>query len=699
MIPIQLFGINEEVEQRLKDAQKNKSFKDAGARVGGSAKEKRAISALIKSSDLKNLEKDDATAIEVIVKDRVWPKLVPENELDNGVSSGCAFLKHAIRAAYAAKPQENTHQSRRAYIGFAEKLQQMLSKCYSVADVELLPKQISTWKGNDVAFLIEENILESYTEEDLNKRYSGYFLRITLDNAISRECGNIIFRQSEAGKKVWQKAALFEGVTAEQESQARQKHHDFYSDLVHRAQQEIIKYSTADTKTLRILKPGWRGVPTDLNEFRAKAIEFYTKKVNEFEKTLAEFPEEQKQREPDWSWTNTKKRSEKERPELIINQPPPLSFIKRTGGLEITKVSQQEIIDQFGFKYVEFGNSISDKEAREHVRHFLGALVDLFEVLNFNQKEINVIGDLSIAFASRGKKGSVASYNVNRRIININRRNGDGSVAHEWMHYLDHLMWQKFKWFDQPDQLKLASDKLDMLTSSETTYAFINLCKTIRNGDGSSKMVRTYFPANASHNYRGLMKEDVETTLNSLRGRYSYLFSDTYKNSARDAYRLFGFVAHHFNEKGIVVEREISRSSLFYYNSSQMSSDYWIKPYELLARAFETFIYDKLISLDRFNNYLVGSELHDHPLGIYPSGSERELFNLKFTEFFNALKKGLAIRSFVPFTDRRTEEYIVLTPEDDSTEEQHEEKIKIGVVVASDISDLLRLEISLFKAD
>ena len=696
----ELFGIEDEVERRLQEAQKNKEFKDAGERVGGSNKEKRALNAIVKTSDLANLEKDDATAIETIVKDRVWPKVIAENELDDGVSSGCAFMKHAIRAAYGAKPQENTHAARRAYIGLAEKLQQMLTECYTIQDMASLSVKIKAWRGSQVSFLLDEQILESYTDQDIDNRYSGYTLLSIFYSMIARECSNIIFRESEAGKKVWAKALQCESVSEEQEKHFREQYEQNYRAKIDEVQKKIVIYSTADTNKLRELKRAWSGVPSDLHEFRDRALQHYSQKVAEFEHALQNFPDNLKQREADWSWAESKKRGKADRPELIINQPPPLSFIKRTGGLEITKVSQQEIIDQFGFKYVEFGNSISDKEAREHVRHFLGALVDLFEVLNLNQKEINKLGDLSIAFASRGRKGSSAHYERLRRIININRRNGDGSVAHEWMHYLDHLFWQKFKRFDQTDLYKLASEVPNLLIDTESTRAFKDLCEMIRRGDGKSKKVKAEFFADKSHNFRGAMKEDLNATLLFLKHRYRYLFEDSQHNSYRDAGRVFGYVAHHFNQPSITIEREITKSSLFYYYSAKMSSSYWIKPQELLARAFETFIYDKLTHLDRYNNYLVNSEFYDDNPGIYPFGDERELFLLKFNTFFAALKKDLSITPFFAFTDRRTEEYIVLAAQEEEAdeEEQQQEKVEGGVVVASDLSELLRLEISLIKA-
>jgi hypothetical protein len=691
----ELFGIKEEVERRLQQAQEKKEFKDAGERVAGSAKEKRALNA-IKLEDLANIEKDEATAVELIVKDRIWPKLNPENELNNGVSSGCAYLKYVIRSAYAAKPKLQTHQSRREYIGLAERLQQILSGCFSVSDINRATAKLKHSRPSDFPFLYTEEELSNHTDEQLNNKYSSYYLyAITMHRMMATECYNILFRASEAGTKHWKKAVHYDGVTKEMEAAFLEKHQKDFQEQIEDIQAKIIEVTTANPSQLKEMKTRWRNVPNQLEEFRAKLLQLFEARVQDAEKGLKFFSEELKAREPDWSWSekSTVKR-EKPDTELIINQPPPLEYIKRTGGIEITQVNETEIIEQFGFKYVEFGNSIPDKLAREHIRHFLGAMVDLFETLNINHKQINQIGELSIAFASRGKKGSVAHYSPLRRIININRRNGDGSVAHEWMHFLDHLIWLKFGKNTEKHQYVLASTRLHELTDTPTSQALSNLMNSLQKGDGTPKMIVQSYRASKEKNYSHKMKATYEETMDYLKLTYPYLFTDKYEKSNRDAKRVFGYTAYHFNKERIQVSRSLTRTSLFYARSSQMRSSYWIQPEELLARAFETIIADKLDVVGRANNYLVSDGLFDHPMGIYPQKVERGFFKNKFELLFEALKQDLGLTDFNYFSDRRVDEYIVF----DQADNEKEEDIKAGVVVASDFSELLRLEIELYKA-
>ena len=79
-----LGDIDQEVEKALQEKQKNRQFKDAGKRVHGSRKEMAMYDKLISSSDLNSIEQDEATAIELIKKDKVFPKIDPQAEKENG---------------------------------------------------------------------------------------------------------------------------------------------------------------------------------------------------------------------------------------------------------------------------------------------------------------------------------------------------------------------------------------------------------------------------------------------------------------------------------------------------------------------------------------------------------------------------------------------------------------------------------------
>ncbi|AXR61946.1 LPD1 domain-containing protein [Leptospira mayottensis] len=82
---------------------------------------------------------------------------------------------------------------------------------------------------------------------------------------------------------------------------------------------------------------------------------------------------------------------------------------------------------------------MNDLSSKDHITKFVTSLKDLKDALEFDLKKAIQKGKLSMAFGARGKPGQAASYDSGFRIINITKTNGDGSVAHEFGHFIDHL--------------------------------------------------------------------------------------------------------------------------------------------------------------------------------------------------------------------------------------------------------------------
>ena len=95
-------------------------------------------SKLISSSDLNSIEQDESTAIELVKKDKVFSKIDPQAEKENGTDSGCAFLKVKIRQAYPAKPHANTKEAREQYVKMAEAFVSVLNNAIAITDLQHL---------------------------------------------------------------------------------------------------------------------------------------------------------------------------------------------------------------------------------------------------------------------------------------------------------------------------------------------------------------------------------------------------------------------------------------------------------------------------------------------------------------------------------------------------------------------------------
>ena len=97
----------------------------------------------------------------------------------------------------------------------------------------------------------------------------------------------------------------------------------------------------------------------------------------------------------------------------------------------------------FGFRAVEFGESMPQKERWGHLNRTYDSFMDLCDILNIKPENISLGGKLAICFGSRGKGGKhapSAHYEPAKKVINLTRRTGAGCLAHEWFHALDNQL-------------------------------------------------------------------------------------------------------------------------------------------------------------------------------------------------------------------------------------------------------------------
>lgn len=103
-------------------------------------------------------------------------------------------------------------------------------------------------------------------------------------------------------------------------------------------------------------------------------------------------------------------------------------------------VTPQQFADTFGFRGVQFGNYVEDARRREDLNEAFDALMDMAGVLDVPPKALSLNGELGLAFGARGKGGknaAMAHYEPGNVVINLTKRAGAGSLAHEWWHALD----------------------------------------------------------------------------------------------------------------------------------------------------------------------------------------------------------------------------------------------------------------------
>ena len=125
--------------------------------------------------------------------------------------------------------------------------------------------------------------------------------------------------------------------------------------------------------------------------------------------------------------------------------PPQLENVIRDGVdyRQGKNVEGGDYLKTFGFKGGEFGNWMTQSDRQASLNFGYEALKDLAAALKISDKDISYQGTLSIAFGARGSGNAVAHYESLRKVINLTKMNGAGSLAHEWWHGFDDFLGEK----------------------------------------------------------------------------------------------------------------------------------------------------------------------------------------------------------------------------------------------------------------
>jgi hypothetical protein len=830
------------VEKKLRKAQENKEFKDTEGRIGGSKKEKSAYKR-ITMGDLISIEEDEATAIELIKKDKVYPKVDVAAERDKGVSSGAAYLKVKLREAFGSEPPNNKDK-RKVYVGYVNYLVSAMENIFTVDAFDNFVRNKTVKVGlKEIIGILSPELLEQIDEQraenkikhdeiwgkirqleaansvlllDIEKKHNHLFneylaftwasvpedekqayhsVKKINDDEINRlksslkkhnpdfseiesdfisslsdgqydsyyYADHVVIGMFEAvfgkrfvnfiGKNLYEnveKAKEFDSISVEESIRiidektkydaenltekkkyleelsmlvTKEQHDDFFLNQNNGRHGSVgyhISYFGGTGKKWLYYKD--LVGQNQITIYKEQYKRYLQESISSLEKKIEAVKEKYKPRESDWDWYFGKGKTpdgedKKKRPELTVNVYPPLSHIVRKGGIKIVEedINPESIRKKFGFKEVEFGQSLKDKEAKEHVRHFLGAMADLADILNMDVVQLNVLGGLSIAFASRGSGKASAHYEPLRKVINVTKTRGGGAIAHEYMHYLDNIIPKigregEYTYKEWASVFK--EDRYGRKTSYIENNAIFKAVDYI-----FQYIYRRTFSADA-FNAMDFAPEEKEAVLKSLKergekpnevqqlvyasdkrfslpaqfyksdvGYYKPTDIDDYFANFKNSYTQYRFVdnlkSRDYDVLGAIVKmygfKEYmftfqTKQSMYYANSRKMSSDYWSREWELFARAFETYIWDKLNKAARENNYLVQGAYFDSPAGVYPAGDERKDLFLLYDLLMKTIKQQYGIADFKPWTTERVDEFIAL-------EGDKNETIEGGVIV------------------
>lgn len=131
-------------------------------------------------------------------------------------------------------------------------------------------------------------------------------------------------------------------------------------------------------------------------------------------------------------------------------------------------VTSAQFRETFGFRGEQFGASMPQNERQANMNQAYDALMDLAGVVGIPPKALSLNGELGLAFGARGTGGknpaaahyerdTTGAVTPNRVVINLTRKNGAGSLAHEWFHAVDNYF------------ARMRGEKAGMLTESHAS--------------------------------------------------------------------------------------------------------------------------------------------------------------------------------------------------------------------------------------
>jgi len=691
-------SVEEKIESRLKERQKGKEFKDTG--VATYTRKYQAAYDVIKYSDLADIEKDNVAAYKLIEKSKIWPAYNVAELKESGNTAGAAYMKVKCREFLSARPLDSK-DARDVYVKNVTKLMGRLELLKTTSDVsEYLEKfaDIDTFDFGDISHFNKSSYISSRYTGNLTK-YSERQVQEYFENIFSKKFYNFCRRKSDPARKIFIEASLYEEFT--------QFHLDSAVNMRYEKGREALKKYTDLLAKINEAPDSKDIIQNLVRESGISYFEYnYTKAflIPWIEKYIARWSNETKEsikaalpkmytvRENDWSWANV---GEKKEATKVDNEgkpiPPqsifekygveipkvlkrtPLEYIKRTGGLEIGDVKTSAIKENYGFKNVIYGNYVNDAESKEHTKHFLGSMLDLVETLNIDIRHINKIGGLDINFGATGCgpfSPAFACYFPSLKAINLTKKQGDGSIAHEWGHYLDNVLAEGTEKRATKIQWATVPGNVTSYKSERVKTLFAEYLNWLHTGGTQRQVTVTY---NSQSKYRYSISGDtLAETINKLQTRYPKYKDYRYFDTA-DLVKMYGYLSHKFNDgKPIDVQLE-TKATRFWVNSSKYSpTSYYLEPQELFARMFEQVIEHKLKGKGRVSNYLVDvasgmgmlAAIIPRDQWPYPAGEELEWLSDWVDRLFSAIRVDYGINPFVWGIAERVDEYTAYKAKD-----------------------------------
>lgn len=356
-------------------------------------------------------------------------------------------------------------------------------------------------------------------------------------------------------------------------------------------------------------------------------------------------------------------------------------------------IAGDDYIRDFGIKGGEFGNWLSELDRKTSLNYGYDAFCDLADALGMEKTDISLNGTLNIGFGSRGQglTGAAAHYEPLRKVINLTKMNGAGSLAHEWWHaFEDYISGDTNQSEMSSNFSKLPKNTRAAATELVNTMLYRdgtveeNALASQKQADRYQQRLKYYLDNNFAVLNGKMSKETMQNYVNQKYykrmateadfKRFAELTEQARKGDAQALAKFYDnkrsvvddlsdlkkeitgkglakedrlALAHAVQDAGLTPDVKVKEKTEYYKDALKISAThskdggYWESNCEMLARAFASYITDKTAkSNDYLSGHSEGAVLADGTVAyIMPRGEERTRINAAFDKLFAAAKE------------------------------------------------------------
>jgi len=422
-------GEKEESKPRGPTEEKKK-YLDVGEKIGGARKDIAALMNMYKTEKDKAVSMTDLEAIEesgeaglLINRERQFggKKAIVDMMRSVGADSGATYIVWRLASSIEKMPADNP-ESRKKYVLGIERLLKTVVNWTDVSaareGLSIIQSELNGYYYTDSELATSKAIDErtSKIKSEINKIWNQIYIPKYKGTGGDwrRKASDIFWKDPDVVKLEKQKDELRKEFLKIRKVAQERSDNDPMSPAN--------LYKALGKSFTELIAPPWRSKRRDTL-------------INNAYKN------------DDWKWAGGAKETGEEEKERKKKSRERLKW-RREVPEEVERVSQagtkdyesKTLMNDFGLRAVEYGNWMDIESSKIHTQRAGEALADLAYLFGVDKKLISLNGRLAIAFGARGKGKASAHYEPGRKVINITKERGGGSLAHEWGHALDNIL-------------------------------------------------------------------------------------------------------------------------------------------------------------------------------------------------------------------------------------------------------------------